>query len=181
LAVLPGTGGLTRVVDKRHVRRDRADFFSTLVEGVKGKRAVEWKLVDAVHPTSQFKDAVQKRARELAATSDRPAAGPGIALTPLNPTVTESSLTYSAVTMTLNREKRTADLTVQAPAGPQPSTPDEILKAGDQFWPLRAFRELDAALLHLRVNEPEIGTIVIRTQGDRDAVLAIDQTLVEHQ
>ncbi len=181
LGVLPGTGGLTRVVDKRHVRRDLADFFSTLVEGVKGKRAVEWKLVDAVYPTSQFKDAVQKRARELATASDRPATGPGIVLNPLNPTVTESSLKYSAVTMTINRDKRTADLTIQAPTGPQPSTPDEILKAGDQFWALRAFRELDDALLRLRVNEPEIGTIVVRTEGDGAAVVAIDKTLLAHQ
>jgi benzoyl-CoA-dihydrodiol lyase len=181
LGVLPGTGGLTRVVDKRRVRRDRADVFSTLVEGVKGKRAVEWKLVDAVHPTSQFKDAVQKRARELAESSDRPAHGPGIALNALNPTVTESSLRYSAVTLTINRAKRTADLTIKAPSGPQPSSPDEIVQAGDQVWPLRAFRELDDALLRLRVNEPEIGTVVIRTEGDRDAVLAIDRTLVAHQ
>jgi benzoyl-CoA-dihydrodiol lyase len=181
LAVLPGTGGLTRVVDKRHVRRDLADFFSTLVEGVKGKRAVQWKLVDAVYPTSQFRDAVQKRARELAATSDRPAAGPGITLNALNPVVADGSLTYSAVTLTINREKRTADLTVRAPSGPQPSTPDEIVKAGDQFWPLRAFRELDDALLRLRVNEPEVGTVVIRTVGDTAAVLAIDRTLVAHQ
>ena len=181
LAVLPGTGGLTRLVDKRHVRRDRADFFSTLVEGVKGKRAVEWKLVDAVSPTSQFKDAVQKRAHALAASSDRPASGPGIILNPLNPTVTESSLTYSAVTMTLNRERRTADLTIQAPTGPQPATPEDILKAGDQFWALRAFRELDDALLRLRVNEPEIGTVVIRTRGDGAAVIAVDKTLLAHQ
>src|SRR3954447_19661694 len=181
LAVLPGTGGLTRVVDKRHVRRDLADFFSTLVEGVKGKRAVEWKLVDAVYPTSQFKAAVQKHAAALAATSDRPEQATGITLNPLNPTVTDSSLTYSAVSLAFNRDKRTAELTVQAPSGPQPSTPDEILKAGDQFWALRAFRELDDALLRLRVNEPEIGTVVIRTEGDREAVLAIDRTLVEHQ
>src|SRR5437868_3077753 len=180
LGVLPGTGGLTRVVDKRHVRRDLADFFSTLVEGVKGKRAVEWKLVDEVFPTSQFKEAVQKRARELAASSDRPASGPGITLNPLNPTVTEGAIKYSAVTLTIHRDKRTADLTVQAPSGPQPSTPEEILEAGDQFWPLRAFRELDDALLRLRVNEPEIGTVVVRTEGDRDAVLAIDATLVKH-
>ncbi len=181
LAVLPGTGGLTRVVDKRHVRRDIADFFSTLVEGVKGKRAVEWKLVDAVYPTSKFKDAVQKRAQELAVTSDRPASGPGITLDALDPTVADGSLTYSAVTLTINRQKRTADLTIQAPSGPQPSTADEILEAGDQFWPLRAFRELDDALLRLRVNEPEIGTVVIRTEGDYQAVLAIDRTLVTHQ
>ncbi len=180
LGVLPGTGGLTRIVDKRSVRRDIADFFSTLVEGVKGKRAVEWRLVDRVYPTSQFKDAVQKRARELAAASDRPASGPGIVLTPLNPTVTESAITYSAVSVTFNRDKRTADLTVQAPSEPQASTPDAILQAGDQFWPLRAFRELDDALLRLRVNEPEIGTIVIRTEGDINAVLAVDAILVEH-
>jgi benzoyl-CoA-dihydrodiol lyase len=181
LGVLPGTGGLTRVVDKRGVRRDLADFFSTLVEGVKGKRAVEWRLVDAISPTSQFKDAVQRRARELAAASDRPTSGPGITLSPLNPTVTDSSITYSAVSLTFNREKRTADLTVQAPTGSQPSTPEEILKAGDQFWPLRAFRELDDALLRLRMNEPEIGTVIIRTEGDPQAVLSIDKTLAEHQ
>src|SRR5438874_2421643 len=181
LGVLPGTGGLTRVVDKRRVRRDLADFFSTLVEGVKGKRAVEWKLVDRVYPTSQFKDAVRKRALDLAATSDRPATGPGITLNPLNPTVSESAITYSAVTVALNRAKRTADLTVHAPSGPQPSTPDAIVKAGDQFWPLRAFRELDDALLRLRINEPEIGTVVVRTEGDHDAVLAIDATLAAYR
>jgi benzoyl-CoA-dihydrodiol lyase len=181
LGVLPGTGGLTRVVDKRRVRRDLADFFSTLVEGVKGKRAVEWKLVDRVFPTSQFKDAVAKRARELAAQSDRPSAGPGVALRPLNPNISENEMTYSAVTLALHRDKRTADLTIQAPSGPQPSTPEEILAAGDQFWPLRAFRELDDVLLRLRVNEPEIGTVVIRTEGDREAVLEIDRVLAAHQ
>ena len=181
LAVLPGTGGLTRVVDKRHVRRDLADFFSTLVEGVKGKRAVEWRLVDSVHPTSQFKGAVQKRARELAAKSDRPSSGPGITLNPLNPTVTDTTITYSAVSLTIHRDKRTADLTVHAPVGPQPDTPEAILEAGDQFWALRAFRELDDVLLRLRVSEPEIGTIVIRTEGDIDAVLAVDRTLAAHQ
>jgi benzoyl-CoA-dihydrodiol lyase len=181
LGVLPGTGGLTRVVDKRRVRRDLADYFSTLVEGVKGKRAVEWKLVDRVFPTSQFKDAVAKRAKELAAQSDRPSSGPGITLNALNPTVTDSAIQYSAVSLALRRDKRTAELTIQAPSGPQPETPEEIVAAGDQFWPLRAFRELDDALLRIRVNEPEIGTIVIRTEGDRDAVLAIDRTLAAHQ
>src|SRR5581483_2001708 len=178
LGVLPGTGGLTRVVDKRRVRRDLADFFSTLVEGIKGKKAVEWGLVDRVYPTSQFRDAVAQRAKELAATSDRPSAGPGIALNPLDPTVTDGSITYSAVTLALNRTKRTAELTVQAPTGPQPSTVDDIVKAGDQFWPLRAFRELDDALLRLRINEPEIGTVIVRTEGDMRAVLALDETLV---
>ncbi len=181
LGVLPGTGGLTRVVDKRMVRRDIADFFTTLVEGVKGKRAVEWRLVDSVYPTSKFKEAVQARAAQLAKGSDRPSTEPGITLNPLNPTVTDSALKYSAVSLTINREKRTADLTIQAPAEPQPSTPEAIQSAGDQFWPLRAFRELDDALLRLRVNEPEIGTVVVRTEGDIDAVLAVDRTLVAHQ
>ncbi|MGE5242797.1 MAG: 2,3-epoxybenzoyl-CoA dihydrolase [Betaproteobacteria bacterium] len=181
LGVLPGTGGLTRVVDKRRVRRDLADFFSTLVEGVKGRRAVEWGLVDAVYPTSRFREEVAGRARELAKQSDRPAGGAGIRLNPLNPTVTGDSIEYSAVSVTIHRDRRVADLTVQAPTGRQPTTPDEILAAGDQFWPLRAFRELDDALLRLRVNEPEIGTIVIRTEGDLEAVLAVDRTLAGHQ
>src|SRR5688572_9608207 len=181
LAVLPGTGGLTRLVDKRYVRRDRADFFATLVEGVKGKRAAAWRFVDAVYPTSQFKDAVQARAGELAAASRRTANGPGIALSPLNPTVTDSSVTYSAVSLTLDHQARTAELTVHAPAGAQPTGVDGIVKAGDQYWPLRAFRELDDALLRLRLNESEIGTVVIKTEGDSQAVLAVDETLVEHQ
>src|SRR6476619_1140773 len=181
LGVLPGTGGLTRVVDKRHVRRDLADCFSTLVEGVKGKRAVEWGLVDRVFPTSQFKEAVQTRARELAAASDRPASGPGITLNPLNPTVTPDAIQYSAVSLALNREKRTADLTIAAPPDPPPAGPDEMVAMGDQCWPLRAFRELDDALLRLRVNEPEIGTVVIRTTGDIDAVLAVDGFLDAHR
>ncbi len=181
LGVLPGTGGLTRVVDKRRVRRDLADFFSTLVEGVKGKRAVEWGLVDAVYPTSQFKEAVRKRALELAAPSDRPASGPGVTLNPLAPTVTDASVTYSSVSVTINRDKRTADLTVHGPREPQPSTTGDIMKAGDRFWPLRAFRELDDALLRMRLNEPEIGTITLRATGDIDAVLAVDETLCANQ
>jgi benzoyl-CoA-dihydrodiol lyase len=181
LGVLPGTGGLTRLVDKRRVRRDLADVFSTLVEGVKGKRAVDWRLVDAVYPTSQFKDGVLRHARAIAARSDRPAAGRGVSLGRLAPAVTDTAITYSAVSLRLNREKRTADLTVQAPTGPQPTTAEAILAAGDRFWPLRAFRELDDALLRLRLNEPEIGTVVVRTQGDLDQVLAVDRTLAEHQ
>ncbi len=185
LGVLPGTGGLTRVVDKRRVRRDVADFFSTLVEGVKGKRAVAWRLVDAVYPRSQFDAAVRKRAAELGAGGEKLSAGgevrQGIRLEPLNPTVTDGAITYSAVSLTFNREKRTAELVVHAPAGPQPDTPEGIVKAGDQFWPLRAFRELDDALLRLRLNEPQIGTIVIKTEGDPEAVLAVDRTLAGNQ
>jgi benzoyl-CoA-dihydrodiol lyase len=180
LGVLPGTGGLTRVVDKRRVRRDIADFFSTLVEGVKGKRAVAWRLVDAVHPTSRFDEAVRKRSSELAA-ANRAEAPQGIRLEALNPTVTDSAVTYSAVSLALNREKRTAELVVHAPTGPQPDGLEAIVRAGDQFWPLRAFRELDDALLRLRLNEPQIGTIVIRSEGDPEAVLAIDRTLAANQ
>ena len=181
LAVLPGTGGLTRVVDKRHVRRDLADYFCTLVEGVRGKRAVKWRLVDAIFPTSQFNEAVQKRAEALADGSTRPATGAGITLNPLKPTVTDGTIRYSAVSATFERPKRTATITVQAPEESQPTTPAAIAKAGDQFWPLRTFRELDDLLLRLRVDEPEIGTIVIRTEGDPEAVLAVDRTLVAHQ
>ncbi len=181
LAVLPGTGGLTRLVDKRHVRRDRADFFATLVVGLKGKRAAAWRLVDAVYPTSQFADAVRRRAGELAAASRRTAVGPGITLRPLNPTAAGSAHTYSAVSLVLNHQTRTAELTMRAPATPQPTSVDEIVGAGDWFWPLRAFRELDDALLRLRMNEPEIGIVLIRTEGDAQAVLAVDRTLVEHQ
>src|SRR5687767_14538415 len=127
LGVLPGTGGLTRVVDKRKVRRDLADVFGTVAEGVKGKRAVEWRLVDAVYPTSQFKQRVATRAQELAAKSDRPATGPGITWAPLAPKVTDTSLTYSTVSIEIDRDKRVATLTITGPDTNQPATPAEIL------------------------------------------------------
>jgi benzoyl-CoA-dihydrodiol lyase len=180
LGVLPGTGGLTRVVDKRKVRRDRADFFSTVAEGIKGKRAVEWRLVDAIYPTSQFKERVARRAQDLAKLSDRPASGPGIRLGPLSPEVTDDAVRYSTVVLEIDRVRRVATLTVRAPEGAEPSTPDAILSAGDRFWPLRAFRELDDAFLRLRINEPLIGTVVVKTQGDAEKVLAVDRTLLEH-
>jgi benzoyl-CoA-dihydrodiol lyase len=178
LAVLPGTGGLTRVVDKRKVRRDLADVFATLAEGVKGRRAVEWRLVDAVCPTSQFNSRVARRATELAAASDRPSSGPGIALGPLRVTVTDDARHYSSVSLQIDRRGRVATLTIRAPEATPPATPEEILNAGDQFWPLRAFRELDAALLHLRIDEPLIGTVVVRTEGDPALVVAVDETLL---
>jgi benzoyl-CoA-dihydrodiol lyase len=181
LGVLPGTGGLTRVVDKRKVRRDLADFFGTVAEGVKGKRAVEWRLVDAVHPTSRFRERVATRAQELAATSDRPADAAGIRLTPLDPAVSDDAVAYSSVSLEFDRDKRVATLTMRAPEGAQPSTPDEIVRAGDQYWPLRAFRELDDALLRLRINEPLVGTVVVKTAGDPAAVLAVDEALLTHQ
>ena len=181
LGVLPGTGGLTRVVDKRKVRRDLADFFSTMVEGVKGKRAVEWRLVDAVHPRSKFQEAVLARATSLAAQSDRPSTGPGITLGPLDPRVSDEGIEYSSVMLVVDRSRRKAVLTVRAPEASQPDTPDAIVAAGDSYWPLRAFRELDATLLHLRFNEPEIGVIVLKTEGDPAAVLAVDRTLADHR
>mgnify|MGYP001251921184 FL=1 len=181
LGVLPGTGGLTRLVDKRKVRRDVADFFSTLVEGVRGKRAVEWRFVDALYARSRFDEAVSQRAADLAASSDRPSSGPGVTLGPLELTRSEDRFEYSTVTVEMNRMKRTADLTVRGPDGPQPSDAQAMLALGDQYWPLRAFRELDAALLHLRLNEPEIGVVVLKTVGDREAVLAIDRTLATHR
>ena len=181
LAVLPGTGGLTRVVDKRKVRRDLADVFGTVAEGVKGRRAVEWGLVDAVYPTTQFKDRVAKRATELSAISDRPASGGGISLGPLDLSMSENALHYSSVALEIDRVRRVATLTVKAPEGELANTPAAIVEAGDQFWPLRAFRELDAALLHLRVNEPAIGTIVVRTSGDPAAVIAADDVLLAHR
>ncbi len=181
LGVLPGTGGLTRVVDKRKVRRDLADVFSTLTEGVRGKRAVEWRLVDAVVPKTKWEETIAARAKELAAKSDRPASGPGITLGPLNPINSELEWRYSAVTIRFDRTKRVATLTVNGPEGAQPETLEAIQEAGDQFWPLRAFRELNDLLLRLRTNEPEIGTIVVRTSGNPEAVLALDRTLEAHK
>jgi benzoyl-CoA-dihydrodiol lyase len=180
LGVLPGTGGLTRVVDKRKVRRDLADVFGTVAEGIKGKRAVEWRLVDAVYPTSQFKERVATRARELARQSDRPASGPGITLGPLRAETRDDGVSYSSVTLDIDRGKRVGTLTVRGPETDEPATPEAIAAVGDQFWPLRAFRELDDALLRLRINEPLIGTVVVKTEGDVARVLAVDDTLARH-
>jgi benzoyl-CoA-dihydrodiol lyase len=181
LGVLPGTGGLTRVVDKRKVRRDLADVFGTVAEGVKGRRAVEWRLVDAVFPTSQFKQRVASRAAELAALSDRPSSGRGITLDPLNPVVLDDRIDYSTASLRIDRARRVATMVVQGPKGPQAETPEAILDEGARFWPLRAFRELDDALLRLRLEEPLIGTVVIQTEGDLSEVLAADRTLLAHQ
>jgi benzoyl-CoA-dihydrodiol lyase len=177
LGVLPGTGGLTRVVDKRKVRRDLADAFSTIAEGVRGKRAVEWRLVDKAVPPRSFQEAVATRAQELAAQSDRPESGPGITLGPLNPSIDGDTIAYRYVRGTIDRAKRLCELTVSAPDTPQPRTADEFVAAGDQSWALRAFRELDDTLLRLRLNEPEIGTVLIRAAGDPQAVLDVDATL----
>jgi benzoyl-CoA-dihydrodiol lyase len=181
LGVLPGTGGLTRLVDKRKVRRDRADHFSTLIEGIKGRRAVEWGLVDKTFPTSRFREAVAKRAIELAAGSDRPDGVPGVHLGPLAPRVSDDGLEYSSVTLAIDRTRRIGRLTVKAPEGPAPGSPPDMVAAGDAYWPLRAFRELDDAILRLRFNEPEIGVLVLRTEGDPGAVIESDRALAAHQ
>lgn len=179
LGVLPGTGGLTRLVDKRKVRRDRADVFSTLAEGLKGKRAKEWGLVDGYFPTSKFQESIDARVKQLVA--DQSQVGPGIKLTPLQFESGDDSRNYKYVKLKLNREQRYADLTIHAPEGPQPSTVEQIQELGDAYWPLQAYRELDDALLHLRVNEPLIGLVCVRTQGDAETILSIDQTLAANR
>jgi benzoyl-CoA-dihydrodiol lyase len=179
--VLPGTGGLTRVVDKRKVRRDLADAFSTLAEGVRGKRAVEWRLVDKAVPLSSFKETVAERAKALATQSDRPASGPGITLGPLNPTVDEDTIQYRYVHGSIDRAKRVCELTISAPDTPQPTTAEAFQTAGDQSWAIRAFREFDDALLRLRLNEPEIGTVLLRTSGTAQAVLDVDAALDDNR
>ncbi len=176
LGVLPGTGGLTRLVDKRKVRRDRADLFSTLAEGLKGKRAKEWGLIDDYFPTTGFQAGLAARIRELAAPAE-PQAGPGIQLNPLRIEATADAREYGYVSLRLNRARRYADLTVRGPLDDQPSDPAEIQRLGDAYWPLQAYRELDDALLHLRINEPVIGLVCLRTTGEIDKVLAVDRTL----
>lgn len=176
LAVLPGTGGLTRVVDKRKVRRDHADFFSTVAEGVRGKRAVEWRLIDESVPRSKFDARVRERAAALAKGSDRPG-GPGVAFTTLEPTRTADRHEYKYVTLALDRAKRTAELTLRAPDAPQPEDAAGLLAAGCEAWAIRFFRELDDALLQLRMNEPMINVVALRSRGDGAAVLAVDRTI----
>jgi benzoyl-CoA-dihydrodiol lyase len=178
LGVLPGTGGLTRLVDKRKVRRDLADVFSTLAEGIKGKRAVEWGLVDGIFPRSHFQDAVRARARELAANEPQPGT-PGIVLDALAPETTGDSVRYRYVELNLQPQNRTAELLIHGPEGAQPDTPEAIHRAGADFWPLRAFRELDDALLRLRLHYDEIGLVVLKTRGSLDAVRQIDTTLYQ--
>ena len=181
LAVLPGTGGLTRLVDKRRVRRDRADFFCTLEEGIKGQRAVEWRLVDEVVPRSRLEETVKARAAALAARTDRPADARGIALTPLARTLEVDRIAYRHVRCALDRTRGLAEITVSAPAGAAPTGLAAIHAAGADFWPLALARELDDLILHLRCNEDEIGVWVVRTEGSTDAVEAYDRLLLDHQ
>jgi benzoyl-CoA-dihydrodiol lyase len=173
LAVLPGTGGLTRIIDKRHVRPDRADVFSTLPEGIRGVRAKEWGLVDEVVARSKFAETVAERARVAAEASDRPAEGEeGVELTPLERSETDSGFAYPHLRVDFDAEEGTATLTLQGPSEATPPTGD----AG--WWPLAACRELDDALLLLRTNHPELGTLVLRTEGDAEVMAALDDTLL---
>jgi len=181
LAVLPGTGGLTRVVDKRKVRRDHADYFCTLAEGIRGKRAVKWKLIDELVPRSKFNEKVKERALEFAKKSARPENEKGILLTPINRKIEEDRIIYDNVSIEFKRQTRIVNLTVHAPKGDLPTTTESILEAGANYWPLAMARELDDAIMHLSFNELELGTWVLRTSGDADQVFAIDQTLVQNQ
>ncbi len=174
LAVLPGTGGLTRVTDKRKVRRDRADVFCTVEEGIKGRRAVEWRLVDQIAPNSKFDAAVTEMAKALAASSDRPAGVKGIALTPLERKIEGDQITYSAVKVEIDRAGKRATITMHGPAEPPPVDAAAIHAQGAAFYSLRVARELDDAILHLRLNELEMGTLVFKTQGDPRLVMAYD-------
>ena len=180
LGVLPGTGGLTRVTDKRKVRHDLADIFCTSVEGVRGQRAVDWRLVDAVAKPAQFAAVVHERAARLGEGSLRPTDAKGVALTRLDRTDSADGFAYAHVQVAIDRTKRTATITVQAPTGDQPQDAAAIEAAGAAWWPLAMARQLDDAILNLRTNELDIGTWVLKTAGDAGAVLVVDATLIAH-
>jgi benzoyl-CoA-dihydrodiol lyase len=178
LGVLPGTGGLTRVTDKRHVRHDLADIFCTTTEGVRGQKAKDWRLVDDIARPAVFAAKVQERALQLAAQSDRPATGKGVTLTPLQRTIDADALRYPNVTVEIDRAKRTATWTIKGPQGAQPTDISGIEAAGAAWYPLQMARELEDAILSMRTNELDIGTWLIKTEGDAAAVLAMDATLL---
>jgi benzoyl-CoA-dihydrodiol lyase len=177
LAVLPGTGGLTRVTDKRKVRRDRADVFCSIEEGIRGTRAVEWRLVDEVVPNSKWKDVVAARAKEIAAKSDRPKGAKGITLTPIDRKLDKDKVSYSHVDIEIDRERGLATVTVRGPSGAAPASVEAAHALGAKFWPLTVARELEDAILHLRSNEAAIGVVLFRTDGNAEAVLAHDDFL----
>lgn len=181
LAVLPGTGGLTRVTDKRKVRRDRADIFCATEEGVRGKRAVEWRLVDEVVPLSKWEETVKARARELAARSDRPANAKGITLPRLDVKIDGDRVGYRHVSVEIERAKFIATVTVRGPSDPVPGSVDAAHKLGAEFWPLAVARELENAIFHLRMNEPEVTLILFRTEGTAASVIDYDNFLLASQ
>ncbi|WP_416051632.1 2,3-epoxybenzoyl-CoA dihydrolase [Cupriavidus basilensis] len=181
LGVLPGTGGLTRVTDKRHVRHDLADIFCTTTEGVRGQRAKDWRLVDDIAKPAVFAQKVQERAQALAAQSDRPANASGVALTPLARTLEADALRYTHVTVEIDRAGRKATFTVKGPSATQPTSVAAIAEAGAAWYPLQLARELEDAILSMRTNELDIGTWLIKTEGDAANVLAMDATLLANQ
>ncbi len=181
LGVLPGTGGLTRVTDKRHVRRDLADYFATKSEGMGGKKAVAWRLVDEAVPRGQWAEIVAQRAGELAGRSARPADVTGIELTPLAKARAQDKIEYSHVTALLDRDRGVAEITVRGPGGSAPASIEAVHEQGAGFWTLAMTRELDDLILDLRTNELELGTWVLRTEGDAEQVLAFDQMLLDHR
>ncbi len=178
LGVLPGTGGLTRITDKRHVRHDLADIFCTTTEGVRGQKAKDWRLVDEIVKPAAFKNKVAERATELAEQSGRPVDGKGVALTPLRRTIREDGLDYSTVSVYIDRAVRTATFMIKAPDATLPSTINEIEDAGANWYPLVLAKELDDAILSMRTNELDIGMWLIMTTGDADAVIAMDDSLL---
>ena len=180
LGVLPGTGGLTRLTDKRKVRRDLADVFCSTAEGVRADRAKQWNLVDHVAKPQQFKQSVAERAAAMAARSRRSEPRKAVTLTPLDRRIDASGYHYTYVDITVDRKARTATLTVNAPQGPQPDSLDQIYQAGCGWWPLAVGRELDDAILMLRANELDIGLWILKTRGDIDAVVAADESLQRH-
>ncbi|MGI8518781.1 MAG: 2,3-epoxybenzoyl-CoA dihydrolase [Acidimicrobiia bacterium] len=179
LGVLPGTGGLTRLTDKRHVLRDRADVLCTTEEGIKGRRALEWGLVDKLILRSKFKAEAVELVKEAATRTDRPSAG-GIDLGEIERTSEGDQIRYEHVTVDIDRALGTATISIQGPANPMPGDPAEVRNLGVRFWPLAFIRELDDALLHLRLNEPELGTLLMKTKGDPETVAAHDAFLLDH-
>jgi benzoyl-CoA-dihydrodiol lyase len=180
LGVLPGTGGLTRITDKRKVRHDLADIFCTTTEGVRGQRAKDWRLVDDIAKPAAFAAKLAERAGALASQSDRPVGGKGIALPTLDREINGDSIRYKYVAVDIDRTQRVLHLTVSAPDGVQPDSIEAVTQAGASWWPLRMARELDDAILHLRTNEQEIGMWLLQTRGDSHAVLATDTVLEKH-
>ena len=181
LAVLPGTGGLTRIVDKRKVRRDHADFFCTIAEGLRGKRAEQWKLIDELVPRSKFSETVEKRALEISERSARPVDQKGIELTDLIRELDKDSITYDNISVSLDRQSGVVYLTIKGPSGDLPVDPESIASLGDKYWPLALARDLDDAIIHLSFNELELGTWVFRSIGGIDRVADVDEVLIKHK
>jgi benzoyl-CoA-dihydrodiol lyase len=181
LAVLPGTGGLTRVTDKRKVRRDYADFFCSTEEGIRGQKAVDWRLVDETVPKSKWENAVKERAKALASRSDRPKDAKGVTLTVLERKIAGDAISYPHVAVEIERARGIATITVRASQKPVPASAADALQEGAMFWPLAVARELEDAILHLRFNEPAIGLLIFKTEGDAQSVLDHDKFIATNQ